>query len=692
MIISNGNPKLLLPYPRPFQPTPISLSRPTESDIKNPDDFLNLNPINLPRPALNWSLAASFAAAISYADRSTSAIAASSLLDELKWTEGDLGDVQSAFFLGYALTQVFGGVLGGIGGDSELDSSKNYDGDEVFDGNFGDDGQSKANSRNNPQTTATRKGPRPEVVSQIEDEWSKSKKRAGYRTILPISLILTGLATLLFPYAAIHGGPTIASIDRFVLGLMEGLLLPAAMAGVGATTAITKPHNANYVSDIAFTSNTSKEMIHRGRDESNKEASNIKATASAIVIAGCYLGSAWAYLAAWGIFSEPFQKFWMQLGSLVDSSIWPLVFYINGFLSMVFVLFWREEFDFDFSWLFSDDYNHDVSTMSLEQDVDATILEEKEDSTKTPTRNSSQTTKLASVWNDTLKIAKETLSSKSGRAILAAQIGQGALLYTIASWGPLYLERVGEVPPVDSSSATDASALWPPTSDDTSPSSSSSAISSTVATAASVAASSLILPQLTQALVGLSIGATADQLSSRIGTRFTRRALQILSGTGPALILWFSTLHLDIGGAENITGDNDMMMNEKVLTSAPSLFGAAQTLSALSLGAVSVSHLDIATPSTAGAVYALGNVAAAASGSVMVNLFGKWLEGGDDGSVMKEAFDEGGVGAMIGGGREFDVPFRVVALLSAFGSLWYGITVDTNLEIGVNVTRVDVLG
>ncbi len=518
--------------------------------------------------------------------------------------------------------------------------------------------------------------------------------KAGYRTILPLSLIFTGLATLLFPYAAIHGGPTMASFDRFFLGLMEGLLLPAAMAGVGATSAITMSPKANHHSDIAFIPITSNVTIDGGEDESKKQESNNKATASAIVIAGCYLGSAWAYLAAWAIFSEPFQKFWMQLGSVVDSSIWPLVFYINGFLSMIFVVFWRGEFDFDFLWLFSNIDNRDCDSMNLEQDVDAEILEEERIFTKTPTPKLLQSTKVASIWNDTLKIAKETISSKSGRAILAAQIGQGALLYTIASWGPLYLERVGNIPPVDGI-ATDTAAELPPSSDDASPSSSSSlspAISSSVATAASLAASSLILPQLTQALVGLSIGATADRLSSRIGTRLTRRALQILSGTGPALLLWFLTLHLETGGLDDTNNDNFMMTNEDSFTSAPSLFGAAQTISALSLGAVSVSHLDIATPSTAGAVYALGNVAAAVSGSVTVNLFGKWLEAGGDGSVMGNVFDEGGMGAMTGGGREFDLPFRIVALLSAIGSLWYGISVDTDLEIGgKNVTRVDTL-
>ena len=134
---------------------------------------------SLPPKTLTWSTASSFAACISYADRGTSAIAASSLLDQLHWTESQLGGVQSAFFVGYAITQVFGGVLGGR--------------------SSGDAGESKG----------------------------------GYRSVLPASLFFSGVTTLLFPLASIHFGHVGASIDRFVLGLFEGLLLPAAMAGVG---------------------------------------------------------------------------------------------------------------------------------------------------------------------------------------------------------------------------------------------------------------------------------------------------------------------------------------------------------------------------------------------------------------------------------------------------------------------------
>ena len=59
----------------------------------------------LPPAASSWTLTSTAAAAISYADRGTSAIAASGILADLGWTESQLGTVQSSFFLGYGLTQ-----------------------------------------------------------------------------------------------------------------------------------------------------------------------------------------------------------------------------------------------------------------------------------------------------------------------------------------------------------------------------------------------------------------------------------------------------------------------------------------------------------------------------------------------------------------------------------------------------------
>ena len=130
-------------------------------------------------------------------------------------------------------------------------------------------------------------------------------------------------------------------------------------------------------------------------------------------------------------------------------------------------------------------------------------------------------------------------------------------------------------------------------------------------------------------------------------------------------------------------GGNDASSAE--WSSPALLFGAAQTVSALSLGAISVSHLDIATPSSAGAVYALGNVAAAASGSLMVNVFGRLLD--DGGKISAGSADSSS--ELLGGGAEFALPFRVVAILSTVGSLIYGCTVETELEIGLNETFAD---
>ena len=114
-------------------------------------------------PSISWSLTSSAAAAISYADRGTSAIIASQLLDELHWSESQLGNVQASFFAGYALTQVLGGLLGGGSCSREDHCGENND---------------------------------------IRRGTSES-----YRTILPLSLFLTAIATLLFPIVVKFGGP-----------------------------------------------------------------------------------------------------------------------------------------------------------------------------------------------------------------------------------------------------------------------------------------------------------------------------------------------------------------------------------------------------------------------------------------------------------------------------------------------------
>jgi len=572
---------------------------------------------HLPPAALQWCTAASAAAAISYADRGTTAIAASSLLDELQWSEGQLGEVQSAFFVGYALTQVLGGILGGATAGAPIDRTDNNGG--------------------GPPTDRT----------------------GGYRTILPLSLFLTGVTTLLFPLAATLGGPSWASADRLCLGLLEGLLLPAAMAGVSDTTknTVPKPSNNFNLDKMSKTDDASSQSAMENKDcDEEKSSRNIKATASSIVIAGCYMGSAWAYLSAWLLYSERFQIQIQEWGYV--GSVWPLVFYINGILSMGCLFLFQEEFNL-FESLGS--ISHQFAPKS--SGIGNTTIETSTADYSLSTQNS--------LLKETLSIANATLSSKSGRAIIAAQIGQGALLYSIASWGPLYLERItssvhSTSNMIDVASSTPSESAMLP---------SASSISS-VAVTASIAASSLIFPQITQALVGITIGAAADKLSLKFGTRITRRTLQLISGVGPAVVLWYLTSQVGSGGE---SGNADLL-------SPALLFGTAQTISALSLGAVSVSHLDIATSSSAGAVYALGNVAAAASGSLMVNLFGRLLEDGvTDGTSPSGASSE----MSVGGGAEFALPFQLVAILSAVGSLIYACTVDTELEIGFNETSAN---
>ncbi|KAL7499058.1 hypothetical protein ACHAWT_008018 [Skeletonema menzelii] len=565
----------------------------------------------LPPRALHWSIAASTAAAISYADRGTSAIAASSLLEELHWNESQLGQVQSAFFVGYALTQVFGGVLGGR--TSTTDVAVVVDGSNFIDIDDGSD--------------------------NINIDTATTTQKQMFRRILPLSLILTGITTLLFPMAAM-AGPNWAILDRFSLGLLEGVLLPAAMAGVSSTTAATAiatTTSSSSSTDEIFTSDdTITTILTKRKHPNTPNNKDIKATASAIVIAGCYLGSAWAYLSAWIIFSESSQVHLAQWGLLQhDSSsapsVWPLLFYVNGFLSLVVTVLFLGEFDL---------------SVWKNNNGNGTMNSSKQYHESTDTISSI----TMAIMDDAIAIVKETLSSKSGRAIVAAQIGQGALLYSIASWGPLYLERIADVSTI-TATVVDSS------------SSSSLPLVSSTAVAASIAASSLVVPQITQALIGMSIGVGADKLSTTIGSRLTRRSLQLISGIGPAMILVYL-------GSASSSGDGAMFQSPALL------FGAAQTISAISLGAVSVSHLEVATPSKAGAVYALGNVFAAISGSITVTLFGVLLDK-----------DHGQQQVATAAASDFSLPFQIVAILSVAGSIFYSLSIESDIEIGMQETK-----
>ena len=537
--------------------------------------------------------------------------------------------MQSAFFVGYALTQVFGGVLGGR---TSLSASKDAT-LAVIDNGSSNNSYSKYNTKYGDEESKLLNIESNQMTTQ-----STHKRQEGYRTVLPLSLVLTGITTFLFPMAAM-AGPNWAVLDRFTLGLLEGVLLPSAMAGVSSTTTTTDiPPQLLFDSDtITNTRSTIYATLEMEPKTSTILGSNkdFIATASAIVIAGCYLGSAWAYLSAWIIFSEFSQVHLSQWGLLPQDagspSVWPLLFYVNGILSLIITAMFSSEFDLT-GWRNRSRSNNNSRNKYDENDTEL----------------SRSTMRM---MKDASDVSFETLSSKSGRAIIAAQIGQGALLYSIASWGPLYLERVVDV---STTAATTAAADV---------SSSSSIVVSSTAVAASIAASSLILPQITQALIGMSVGFGADKLSSKIGSRLTRRSLQFISGVVPALLL----LYLSILATVSDSG------NESILQSPAFLFGAAQTISALSLGAVSVSHLEVATPSKSGAVYALGNVFAAISGSLTVSLFG----------ILLDQQEAAGATSTVASASNFALPFQIVAILSAVGSIYYSVSIQSELEIGI---------
>lgn len=118
-----------------------------------------------------------------------------------------------------------------------------------------------------------------------------------------------------------------------------------------------------------------------------------------------------------------------------------------------------------------------------------------------------------------------------------------------------------------------------------------------------------LLPYFVQGVVGLGTGALADQMLTQWGwsVRSVRVGLQLAGMLGPAACLVAAVSPL-VGGSA---------------TTASALITVGLGLSALSLGAVSVNHLDIA-PRHAGLVFGAGNTAATLAGLVSVPLTG-WL-------------------------------------------------------------------
>lgn len=112
-----------------------------------------------------------------------------------------------------------------------------------------------------------------------------------------------------------------------------------------------------------------------------------------------------------------------------------------------------------------------------------------------------------------------------------------------------------------------------------------------------------------QGLVGAGAGALADQLVTAGGwsVRSVRVGLQTAGMLGPAACLMAAVSPIVDGSAE----------------AASALITVGLGLSALTLGAVSVNHLDIA-PRHAGMVFGAGNTAATLAGLVSVPLTG-WV-------------------------------------------------------------------
>lgn len=125
-------------------------------------------------------------------------------------------------------------------------------------------------------------------------------------------------------------------------------------------------------------------------------------------------------------------------------------------------------------------------------------------------------------------------------------------------------------------------------------------------------ASYTLLPYLVQGAVGMLAGMLADRLIlTGWGVKPTRVLLQVVGMLGPAVCLLLAVTPL-------------------VGASQPGLASVLITmglgLSALTLGGVSASHLDIA-PSNAGIIFGAGNTAATVAGLLSVPVTGLVLQG-----------------------------------------------------------------
>ena len=121
-------------------------------------------------------------------------------------------------------------------------------------------------------------------------------------------------------------------------------------------------------------------------------------------------------------------------------------------------------------------------------------------------------------------------------------------------------------------------------------------------------------------LGGVGVGTGSDSLPNMVGVKFAKHALQGISGVTPALILCCLAMNdrtTDANAAKSLPMLNPVTM-----------LAMAQTTSAASLGGACVSHLEVA-PQHAGPFHALGNVTAAESECVTVDL-GRLLEASGD--------------------------------------------------------------
>ncbi|PNW72266.1 hypothetical protein CHLRE_16g675300v5 [Chlamydomonas reinhardtii] len=247
---------------------------------------------------------------------------------------------------------------------------------------------------------------------------------------------------------------------------------------------------------------------------------------------------------------------------IISNFGWEMVFYSFAGLALLWLPFWLPVVTLD---KFRSQPSSPIS--SMESDIEASASTAVAPTASTGATNGSSSTSVAPVDSWALLKRREVW------AICGAQYAQSWGMYGLLNWLPTFFSEFYQVELADLGSYT-------------------------------------LLPYVFQGVLGAATGFLADWMLRngwQVGT--VRKALQVVGMLGPAACLCLAVSPL-VGASASV---------------ASNLITLGLGFSALTLGGVSASHLDIA-PRNAGLVFGAGNTAATLAGLVSVPVTGYLLQ------------------------------------------------------------------